>query len=284
MSSLINNTSASPTTPVLRLAATDGIDKIVPQLNAWQPEMLVAYASLARLLAEEQLHGRLNIHPRSVVTNGEVLTHEARQRIKVAWGTEPFNQYGATEAGQIAAECEQHRGMHLFEDLALVEVVDERNRPVPPGTYGEKVLVTVFFNHVQPLIRYELTDSIKLATESCPCGRSLALIEDIQGRVEQVLHLPGCNGGQVAVHPLTFHKVMDTVPVHGWQVVYNTSGLTILLCGASSEVVDATLIEKVSRELLAQGVSVPTVETRRVLLIPRTSAGKSPLVKSMVTE
>jgi phenylacetate-CoA ligase len=35
--------------------------------------------------------------------------------------------------------------MHLFEDLVMTEVVDEDNRPVPPGVYGTKVLVTALF-------------------------------------------------------------------------------------------------------------------------------------------
>ena len=37
--------------------------------------------------------------------------------------------------------------MHLYEDLAIpVEVVDEHNRPVPPGRPGYKVLVTNLHN------------------------------------------------------------------------------------------------------------------------------------------
>jgi phenylacetate-CoA ligase len=37
--------------------------------------------------------------------------------------------------------------MHLFEDLVLTEIVDEDSRPVPPGVYDAKVLVTVLFPH-----------------------------------------------------------------------------------------------------------------------------------------
>jgi phenylacetate-CoA ligase len=62
--------------------------------------------------------------------------------------------------------------MHLFEDLVITEVVDEGNRPVPLGVYGEKVLVTVLFSRTLPLIRYELSDSVRPSISPyCPCGR-----------------------------------------------------------------------------------------------------------------
>jgi SAM-dependent methyltransferase len=38
-----------------------------------------------------------------------------------------------TETGGIAAECDRHLGLHLFEDLVIPEVVDDEGRPVRPG-------------------------------------------------------------------------------------------------------------------------------------------------------
>lgn len=102
--------------PALRLDASQPLSVIVERLNAWQPDMLVAYASMARILADEQLAGRLRIAPHVVFTSSEVLSDAARRMIESAWGKQPFNQYAATEIGGIAAECEHHRGMHVFED------------------------------------------------------------------------------------------------------------------------------------------------------------------------
>ncbi len=42
-----------------------------------------------------------------------------------------------------AMDCAEHRGLHLFEDLCIYEVVDADNRPVPSGHPGAKVLVPV---------------------------------------------------------------------------------------------------------------------------------------------
>ena len=45
-------------------------------------------------------------------------------------------------------------------------MVDERNRPVPAGELGAKVLVTVPFSRTQPLLRYEMSDTIALSEAS----------------------------------------------------------------------------------------------------------------------
>jgi phenylacetate-CoA ligase len=144
--------------PTLRIDSSDDLDSIITRLNNWQPEMLIAYASMVRLLAEAQLTGRLMIMPRLVFSASEVLTDSTRKLATKAWGRSPYNVYAATETSSIAAECGEHTGMHLFEDLVITEVVDADNQPVPPGEYGAKVLVTVLFSRTVPLIRYEMSD------------------------------------------------------------------------------------------------------------------------------
>src|SRR6185295_16075236 len=144
------------------------------------------------------LAGRLHISPDKVFTSSEVLSDETRFRVKTAWGDEPFNQYGATETADIAAEYKPCRHMHVFEDLVLVEVVDEKYRPVPRGEYGAKLLLTTLFSQTQPLIRYEINDSVRLSAEPCPTsGLAFGFIEGIQGRVEDALWIPAAQGAQV---------------------------------------------------------------------------------------
>jgi phenylacetate-CoA ligase len=274
---------SSPWVPTLRLDSGDPLESIVNRLNGFQPKVLVAYASMAHLLAEEQLARRLRISPGFVFASSEVFTEQARRRVEEAWGKKAFEVYAATEPAGIASECEQHRGMHLFEDLVTTEVVDEMNMPVPPGVYGHKVLVTVLFSRTMPLIRYEMSDSVRSATSPhCPCGRPFALIDGIQGREEDVLHFPAKSGGQVSVQPIVFHRVMDAVPAGGWQVVQGPEGLTVLLSGVREGFADATLIDSLRQELGAQGAIVPPVKVKRVPNIPRTTVGKAPLIKARI--
>jgi phenylacetate-CoA ligase len=272
---------SSPWVPTLRIDSGDPLESIVERLNGFKPKVLVAYASMAHQLAEEQLAGRLRIPPGFVFASSEVLTEQARRRVEEAWDKKPFEVYAATEPAGIASECEQHRGMHLFEDLVITEVVDEKNRPVWPGVYGEKVLVTVLFSRTMPLIRYEMSDSVRLASSPhCPCGRPFALINGIQGRAEDVLHFPATSGERVSVQPIVFHRVMDTVPAGGWQIVQEPEGLMVLLSGVREGFADDTLSDSLRRELEAQGAIVPQVNVRRVPSIPRTTVGKAPLIKS----
>src|SRR4029077_16102513 len=85
-SALVGMSVDSPFIPVRRFDATAPIEETVGALNDWQPANLICYASMGRLLGEEQLAGRLRIAPRAVMCSSEVLTAESRQRIHRAFG------------------------------------------------------------------------------------------------------------------------------------------------------------------------------------------------------
>jgi phenylacetate-coenzyme A ligase PaaK-like adenylate-forming protein len=107
MSSLVGATLRSPFRPTLRLDAIAALPTVVERLNAFSPTLLVAYASMARVLTDEQLAGRLRVHPRAVMNSSEVLTDDTRRRVEAAWGAGVlFEQYAATEGAGLAAECQ----------------------------------------------------------------------------------------------------------------------------------------------------------------------------------
>jgi hypothetical protein len=81
--------------------------------------------------------------------------------------------------------------MDILEDLVVVEVVDEHDRPLPPGAPGHKVLSTNLVSRVQPLLRYELTDSVTLAGGPNPLGLPYARIAAVDSRSDDVITLPG---------------------------------------------------------------------------------------------
>ena len=265
--------------PTLRIDSGDDVPSIIDRLNGWQPAMLIGYASMLRLLAEEQLAGRLAIEPQFLFSASEVLTDATRRLAAEAWGRRPFNVYAATETSGIAAECGEHSGMHLFEDLVVTEVVDDENRPVPPGEYGAKVLVTVLFSRTLPLIRYEMGDSLQLAAGShdCSCGRPYALISGIQGRQQEALAFAGADGHSRTVQPLVFHHAMDSVTSAGWQVKQHGDRLEVLVA-QPHDLDQSALAAAIRSALAAQGVQPPLIEVREVDAIPRTALGKAPLI------
>jgi phenylacetate-CoA ligase len=83
----------SPWVPTLHIDSGDPLESIVERLNGFRPKVLVAYASMAHLLAEEQLAGRLRISPGFVFGSSEVFTERARRRVERAWGRKPFEVY-----------------------------------------------------------------------------------------------------------------------------------------------------------------------------------------------
>jgi phenylacetate-CoA ligase len=269
--------------PRIQLSARESMERLNQQLNEWQPDGLAGYPSIFRVLAEEQRQGRLSISPRYLFCASETLTEETRQRLADAWQVQPFNIYAATECGALAAECSFHQGLHLFEDLVILEIVDDKNQPVPPGTYGARALLTTLFRRVQPLIRYELSDSIcRSVQELCACGRPYSLLKGIQGRSADLLSFSTPSGEQVMVNPHVLSQIMDSVSAREWQIVQLREGLRILLRGENGEQDDESLIRALRQVLRDQGVSMPAIWIEHVAVIPRNEGGKvNPIISAL---
>jgi phenylacetate-coenzyme A ligase PaaK-like adenylate-forming protein len=102
--------------------------------------------------------------------------------------------------------------MHVNADWAILEVVDEDNRPVPDGTKGAKVLITNLANYVQPIIRYEIGDIVTMATEPCDCGSSLPLVAGIDGRDSEMFWI-GDDAEPRPLPPAVFEVALGEVIV-----------------------------------------------------------------------
>lgn len=258
---------------VLRLDARTPVAELVPRLNAFQPEALTAFPSVAALLADQQLAGRLHIAPTTVATTSEVRTAEMEDRIVAAWGVQPYNGYAATETGMLATDCSEHAGMHLLEDLAIVEIEADR------------VLVTNLVNRTQPLIRYELTDLVVVADEPCPCGRPTRLLQRVDGRSDDVLHLPGTGGVPVAVHPVTLRSPLANLSaLRQYRIVHDTDGLTVqAVLAPGDESAELEIRRRLTSALQEHGVDAPPITVTAVDALDRHPvSGKTRLVESRV--
>ena len=187
-SARVGRALATRIVPTLRLDAATPIEQMVARLNEWQPVSMATYPSVLRELAAAQIAGALNIRLQVIASSAEVLTAETREAVKRAWGEITLQDtYGATEYAPIATEC-MYGQKHLFEDGAVIEVVDDDGRHVAPGELGSRLLLTIFERFTQPLIRYEISDRVRLNGEPCSCGRPYRVIESIEGRQEDVLY------------------------------------------------------------------------------------------------
>jgi len=280
-SAVVGASLASQLVPTLRLDATAPMDETITALNAFGPRVLVGYASALRPLAGEQLKSHLQIAPESVFSASEVLSDYAAREMTEAWGTAPFDVYAATETAGISSPC-AFGNRHIYEDLVIIEPVDDTGTPVPAGTTGARLWVTVLFSRTLPLIRYELTDQVTLDARGCACGRPFGLLAGVEGRTEDVLVLPAPNG-QVHVHPNVFHAVLDELRVAQWQVVQEAGALRVLLVETGTAIDKVGVRRSIEDAVHAAGVPQVGVRVETVDSIPKTALGKTPLVRRAST-
>jgi phenylacetate-coenzyme A ligase PaaK-like adenylate-forming protein len=220
-----------------------------------------------------------------VAATSEVLRDETVLRAREAWRIGLQNVYAATEAPGIAITSLDDVGMHVFEGSLVLEVVDEQGRAVPAGVPGAKVLVTSLVNRAQPLIRYELSDSVVLADGDDPSGRPYLRIERVDGRTDDILRFPGA-GGEVRVYPHRLRAPFIALSaVSGYQLVHERGGRlrarVVPRLPAARDLVDRVQAALV-RELRDAGVASPEVEVELVEEIERERgpAAKVKLVRS----
>jgi len=169
----------------------DSLYRVVDVIRSFKPQVIVAYAggagALARFINER---GLMAWHQIPVLTGAEALTAPDRKEIERAFGP-AFDTYGCREVMMMASECEAHDGMHASMENMIVELVvrspDGTVRAALPGETGE-VVVTDLHNLACPMIRYATGDlAVARAPSRCACGRGLAKIGQIEGRVTDTL-------------------------------------------------------------------------------------------------
>lgn len=155
-------------------------------IKKYRLDYMVGYAMsnyfLARFIDEQGLEAP---QLRAVITSSEKLTPEMREVFQKVYGCKTYDGWSGVEACALVSECE-HGGLHISEDVGLVELLAKDGRPVKPGEQGE-VVCTGFLNYDQPLIRYRIGDYMTLSDKTCTCGRAMPLIEEITGRIEDVV-------------------------------------------------------------------------------------------------
>lgn len=127
--------------------------------------------------------------PACIVSHAELLTDSMREAIERAAGVPVYDQWGTSELNRMAWQCKERCGYHVDADSFVLEILDEDGRPVKAGEMGRAV-VTGLINRMMPLIRYELGDLVVASDRRCACGRTLPMIERIEGRVKDVVVLP----------------------------------------------------------------------------------------------
>ncbi len=194
------------------------IDRLVAQLNDWQPALLSSYPTMLAVLAAEREAGRLHLNPSALWSGGEELGWVESAHLQQVFGCPVHEEYGASECMNMAFSCDRG-SLHLNSDWVILEPVDAQYRPVPPGEPSATTLLTNLCNRVQPIIRYEIGDSVTLLADPCGCGCTLPRIR-VEGRRDDVMTLKTQRGRAVRIVPLAIESVIeDQAGVHDFQLL-----------------------------------------------------------------
>jgi phenylacetate-CoA ligase len=159
--------------------------------------VLCATSSYALLLAEEIAKRgiRDELFLRKGVIGSERWGEKMRNRIQNELGIEIYDIYGLTEiyGPGIGISCDEHNGMHIWDDYVYIEVVDPATgAPLPDGEIGELVLTTLQ-KEGAPLIRYRTHDLTRIIPGDCACGRRHPRIDTLVGRTDDMFKVKGVN-------------------------------------------------------------------------------------------
>ncbi len=165
--------------------AGDPLPDIVDALNEFRPAGLVGCAGTVYMLANEKEAGRLKIDPGFIQLLGEGLPEDQFTKVESAFGAVTVDTYACTEAPGLSHSCTEG-WHHVHTDSVIFEPVDSLHRPTPPGERSHAVLLTVLYRRTQPILRYELADSVLQRPDPCPCGSRYPAFR-VQGRTWDIL-------------------------------------------------------------------------------------------------
>ncbi|WP_020663736.1 coenzyme F390 synthetase [Amycolatopsis benzoatilytica] len=239
------------------------LPELVDELNQFNPAVLSGFLGMLTALAAEQEAGRLRIRPAMVVPGGETLTEDLKGRLGAAFGAKVRAAYAATECGFLAIGC-AHGWYHVNSDWAVLEPVDADHQPTPPGELSHTVLLSNLANRVQPILRYDLGDSVLLRPDPCRCGSVLPAVQ-VQGRTADLLTFPAAHGGPVTMSPMVFGTSLDRLAGIGQFQLVQTAPSTLrlrlrLLDGADADQVWHTVRGEVNHLLAEHKAADVTLE------------------------
>lgn len=160
---------------------------------------------LAESAREEGLDPKDDLSLRIGVFGAEPWSEMTRKLLEEGLVESAHDIYGMSELNGpgVAMECRVKKGLHVWEDHYIVEVIDPNTGEVlPPGEKGE-MAVTTIMKEGMPLLRYRTRDMTVLNEEVCECGLSHARIMRIMGRTDDMLKIRG-----ICVFPSQIEEIL----------------------------------------------------------------------------
>ncbi|MBX2817062.1 MAG: hypothetical protein KTR24_13735 [Saprospiraceae bacterium] len=173
--------------------------KMAEAIDDFKPFGISAFPLHLLRFAEMKLSGiGPTFEPPVLASGADLLEHRHYKVLRKAFPKALIqNHYGSIECSPIANSCPLGN-LHLNNDLVVCEAVDAYDQEVPLGTWSDALLVTDLRKRLQPIIRYRISDSIRILPENCACGRAQPILE-IRGRRFAPLYFDDDSGRELSV-------------------------------------------------------------------------------------
>lgn len=253
------------------------MDRMIDEVNEFKPAVLEASPSyLAHLCRYAARAKRHLFAPELIVLTFENPSVLHRRQIRAVFDSPIASSYGATEAGYVFMECECGR-LHQNMAYCHVDFIPFAPRHGGPGIGA--LLVTTFHNPWRVLLRFDIGDVVKLATEPCPCGRRAGLtLDSIEGRG---VNLTVASDGR-AVTQNAADRIIAGVPgIEDYQLL-QVSEQDYLLKFVSCDSDEARITAQAKPALVALYGTGARIQLERVEALPPDPPGKCRLCKPLI--
>jgi len=177
---------------------TGNTEKQVMIMQDYKTTVLVSTPSYAIALADHI--EQMGVDPKSLslkvgLFGGEPWSEKMREEIESRLLLSATDNYGLSEiiGPGVAGECSCKKGLHIYEDAFIPEIIDpETGAVLPTGSTGELVLTTLN-KEAFPMIRYRTGDITSLDFAQCECGRTLVRMKKVMRRSDDMLIIRGVN-------------------------------------------------------------------------------------------
>ncbi|MGV9194802.1 phenylacetate--CoA ligase family protein [Microbacterium sp. MC2] len=166
------------------------LDRFLKDWERYKPQYIVGFIGGVSTVAQYAAAKGVRLHPTSAVgVTAGPLFEGHRREMEDVYGGPVYNIYRSTESNWLATECREQNGLHVFEDIKHLEVVNDDGSPTVGADAGETVF-TDFENRVFPLVRYRIGDRTSRIDGACVCGRPFRRVTRIDGRIVDSLVFP----------------------------------------------------------------------------------------------
>ena len=215
----------------------------------------------------------------------ETFSSGLKKKLMEIWDLDVHDVYGLTEmcGPGVSTDCDQHNGLHLWEDHFLVECLDPKTlEPVGLEEEGELVITTLT-KEGMPLLRYRTRDIGKLYDEKvCECGRTHIKHTPIKGRSDDMLIIRGTN-----IYPGQIESVlMKNKSLGGnWRMILQTEGNVDNLTVEAESKTPLSQVESMDlEEKLKNEIKSIIVFTPKVVVVPPNSIPQEGLKAKRVVD